>query len=96
MRFTVEEAAKVAELARLTLPADKLERLAVQMGDILAYMDTLGACDTSGVEPLYSPVEHPAPLRADVSVKTCRREDILAQAPQSDGCFFVVPKIVAG
>jgi len=96
MKFTPEQAAKVAVLARLKLPDDKLERLAAQMGDILSYMDTLEACPTNGVEPLYSPVEHDTPLRMDVAVKTFERADILGQAPDSDGRFFVVPKIVTG
>jgi len=96
MKFTPEQAAKVAVLARLKLPEDKLERLAAQMGDILSYMDALAACDTTGVEPLYSPVEHETPMREDVAVKTVDRADILAQAPETDGRFFVVPKIVAG
>jgi len=96
MTFSPELAAKVATLARLRLPEDKLEHLAAQMGDILSYMDTLGECDTQGVEPLYGPVEHDAPLREDVAVKRFQRADILAQAPETDGSFFVVPKIVAG
>jgi len=96
MRFTSEQAALVAALARLKLKEDKLERLAVQMDGILAFMDTLAACDTTDVSPLYSPVEHDAPLRADIAEKTFARADILAQAPQSDGRFFVVPKIVSG
>lgn len=96
MKFTPEQAAKVAALARLRLPEDKLEHLAAQMGDILAYMDTLEACDTRGVEPLYSPVEHGTPMREDAVVKTCRRADVLAGAPETDGRFFIVPKIVSG
>ena len=96
MNFTPEQAAKVAALARLRLPEGKLARLAAQMDDILAYVDTLAACDTTGVEPLYGPVEHPTPLREDVAVKTCLRSEILAQAPESDGRFFIVPKIVSG
>jgi len=59
-------------------------------------MDTLASCETEGVEPLYSPVEHPTPLRMDVAMKTCKRADILAGAPDTDGRFFVVPKIVSG
>ena len=96
MKFTPDQAARVATLARLRLPEDKLEHLAAQMGDILSYMDTLSACDTQGVDPLYGPVEHDTPLRLDVAVKTFQRADILSQAPESDGTFFVVPKIVAG
>ena len=96
MKFTPEQAARVATLARQRLPQGELERLAAQMGDILSYMDTLAECDTQGVEPLYGPVEHATPLRTDVAVKKFERADILAQAPESDGRFFVVPKIVSG
>ncbi len=96
MTFTTQQAAKVAVLARLRLPEDQLERLTAQMGDILRYMETLGECDTQGVEPHYGPVEHATPLRADEAVKTFDRAEILSQAPETDGAFFVVPKIVAG
>ncbi len=94
MKIRPDEVAKVARLARLRLDDDKLERFAGQMDDILAYMETLGAVDTTGVEPLYSPVVHGTPMRPDVAVKSCRRDDILANAPATDGQFFVVPKIV--
>lgn len=96
MKLSPEEAAKVAALARLRLSGDTLERFAAQMGDILDYMDTLNACPTDGVEPLYSPVEHDTPYRADEAVKTCTREEILRNAPETDGRFFVVPRIVNG
>ncbi|WP_243311356.1 Asp-tRNA(Asn)/Glu-tRNA(Gln) amidotransferase subunit GatC [Fundidesulfovibrio agrisoli] len=96
MKFTPQQAAKVAALARLRLPEEKLERIASQIGDILNYMEALEACDTAGVEPLYSPVEHPTPLRADVAEKTFQRSDILSGAPETDGTYFIVPKIVAG
>ena len=96
MKLSPHEAGKVATLARLRLSEDTLERFAAQMGDILTYMETLNACDTQGVEPLYGPVEHGTPLRMDVAVKTCTRQDVLANAPESDGQFFIVPKIVSG
>ena len=53
-----------------------------------------GALDTTGVEPLYSPVGHETPLREDVAVATCARDQILGNAPAADGQFFIVPKIV--
>ena len=94
MPISSEDAAKVAKLARLRLDDDKLERFAGQMDGILAYMETLGSVDTTGVEPLYSPVTHETPMRADVAAKTCSRDQILANAPATDGQFFIVPKIV--
>ena len=94
MTIRPEEVAKVAKLAKLRFDDTKLERFAGQMDDILAYMETLGALDTTGVEPLYSPVGHETPLRDDVVTKTCARDQILANAPATDGQFFIVPKIV--
>jgi aspartyl-tRNA(Asn)/glutamyl-tRNA(Gln) amidotransferase subunit C len=94
MPIAPKDVAKVAKLSRLHLDDAKLERFAGQMDDILAYMETLGSLDTSGVEPLYSPVTHETPLRDDVVVKACTRDQILANAPATDGQFFIVPKIV--
>ena len=96
MEISPQEAAKVARLARLRLPEDTLTRFAHQLGDILSYINTLESCDTQGVEPLYGPVEHQTPLRPDVAAKTCTREEILANAPETDGQFFIVPKIITG
>lgn len=94
MPISSEDAAKVAKLARLRLDDDKLEHFAGQMDGILAYMETLGSVDTAGVEPLYSPVTHETPMRDDVASKGCSRDQILANAPATDGQFFIVPKIV--
>jgi aspartyl-tRNA(Asn)/glutamyl-tRNA(Gln) amidotransferase subunit C len=94
MDVSPELAAKVATLARLRLDADKLERFAGQMHDILNYMETLAAVDTTGVEPLYGPVAHASPTRPDEAARTCTRDEVLRNAPESDGRFFIVPKIV--
>ncbi len=95
MTIQPETVAKVAKLAKLRLDDDKVGRFADQMDGILAYMETLGELDTTGVEPLYSPVADEAtPMRPDVAVKTFPRDKILANAPKTDGQFFIVPKIV--
>jgi aspartyl-tRNA(Asn)/glutamyl-tRNA(Gln) amidotransferase subunit C len=57
-------------------------------------MDKLGELDTDAVEPLYSPVKHTTVLRRDEVRKDYRREEILANAPEQDGQFFIVPRIV--
>lgn len=94
MAITPEEVAKVARLARLDLPQDKLELFAGQLGDILEYMDKLSEIDISDVEPMFSPVEHVTVTRPDVVSKEYEREDILSNAPESDGEHFIVPRIV--
>ena len=94
MKISPEEVAKVARLARLDLAEDKLELFAGQLGDILNYMDKLGELDTDAVEPMYSPVKHTTVLRKDEASKDYKREEVLSNAPEQDGQFFIVPRIV--
>ncbi len=103
MTESLQRVQAVAELARLDLgrglsPQEaevKLMRFASQFKDIVALMDTLTEVDTNGVEPLYWPLAAPAaPLREDVARKDCTREELFANAPDQDGRFFVVPRIV--
>ena len=93
----------VAKLARLDLGAGltpeeadaKLTTFAKQFNDIVSLMDTLAEVDTSGVEPLYWPLAAPvAPLREDVAIRHNTREELLRNAPEQDGQFFIVPRIV--
>jgi len=94
MKISPQEVARIAALARLGIDQDSLEPFAAQFNEILDYMDLLGQADTTGVEPLYSPVDGPARLREDVATGGYSREELLASAPQTDGVHFVVPKIV--
>ncbi|MBI9078637.1 MAG: Asp-tRNA(Asn)/Glu-tRNA(Gln) amidotransferase subunit GatC [Pseudodesulfovibrio sp.] len=94
MKITPEEVAKVAKLSRLDLPKEKLELFAGQLGDILGYMEKLGELDTDNVDPMYSPVQHTTVLRKDELKKDYTREEVLSNAPEQDGKFFIVPKIV--
>lgn len=94
MKISPEQVAQVARLARLHLGEEELARFAGQIGDILEHMDELGQANTEGVEPLYSPVEHVTRLRDDEVHRDCTREDVLDGAPNSDGKYFIVPRIV--
>lgn len=94
MKISPEQVAKVAKLARLDLSQEKLDLFSGQLDDILNYMDKLNELDTSDVEPMYSPVEHNTVLREDVEKKEFQRSQILSNAPEEDGKFFIVPKIV--
>lgn len=98
-----ERVRAVANLARINLTeglspeeAEKtLDRFAGQFADIVKLMDTLAEVDTTGVEPLYQPLAFtPAPPREDVARRLRTREEVLANAPEQDNGFFVVPKIV--
>jgi len=94
MSITRENVAHMAELARLNLDEATQERFARQFSDILRYMDALNAVDTQEVEPLYQPVRHSAAARPDQVKASLDREKLLAGAPEHNGHYFVVPRIV--
>ena len=85
---------KVANLARIREPEDRLEPLAQELSAILAWIEQLGEVDTDGVEPMTSVVAAKLPMRQDVVSDGGCVDDILANAPKSKGGFFVVPKVV--
>ena len=92
--INLDEVSHMASLSRLSVSEEEQTLFARQMGDILAYMDVLARVDTSDVEPLYSPAQHPGPLREDVSARRRERSEVLANAPEADGEYFIVPRIV--
>ena len=94
MSITREKVAQMAELAKLELDEAIQERFARQFSVILRYMDELNAVDTEGVEALYQPVQHSAATRPDLVEASLEREKLLAGAPEQDGRYFVVPRIV--
>jgi aspartyl-tRNA(Asn)/glutamyl-tRNA(Gln) amidotransferase subunit C len=93
-RLTREDVAKVALLGRLKLSADELERMTEQLGRVLEYVDILSEVDTQGVEPLAHPIELADVFREDILAECLSREEALANAPNTDGRFFVVPSIL--
>ena len=84
----------VAHLARLKLSPEEEQKLGVQLGDILGYIEKLKEVDVSGVEP----TAHPFPLvnvtRPDEARPSLPHEDALRNAPQQTAGLFAVPKIV--
>lgn len=96
MSLTPEEFRHLCSLARLDPDPDTAALISRQCDEILAYMDQLAHVDTEGVEPLYSPTEQPTLYREDVIVRSLTRDQIMANAPESDGRFFIVPRVVEG
>jgi aspartyl-tRNA(Asn)/glutamyl-tRNA(Gln) amidotransferase subunit C len=94
MTITRETVAHMAELAKLELDEAMQERFARQFSDILRYMDVLNTVDTQGVEALYQPVQHSAATRPDRVEASLDRKKLLVGAPDQDGQYFVVPRIV--
>jgi aspartyl-tRNA(Asn)/glutamyl-tRNA(Gln) amidotransferase subunit C len=85
---------KVARLARIAEPEEKLEPLARELSGILNWIEQLNEVDTSGVEPMTSAVHTPLPMRDDVVTDGGDPAKVLASAPKTARGFFVVPKVV--
>lgn len=93
-KVTPELVRHVARLARLQLSDEHLARLATQLESILQYVDQIEQVDVTGTEPM----AHALPLhnvfRDDVIEPSLPLEKVLQNAPDSDGPYFKVPKIL--
>lgn len=85
---------KVARLARIAVPEERLEPMAKELNTILAWIEQLNEVDVEGVEPMTTPVAMELPLREDVVTDGNIRDQVLANAPRTEDGFFVVPKVV--
>ena len=94
-RISADDVRKVAKLARLNLPDDKIATYTGQLESSLGYGSHLEQVDTTGVPETTRAVEVTNVTRQDGVDPTPVREEILDQAPQREGDFFRVPKILA-
>ncbi len=94
-KISADDVRKVAGLARLDLPEEKIATYTGQLERILEYVAHLEQVDTEGVPPTTRAVEVVNVTRDDVVVPTEVREDLLNEAPLREGDFFRVPKILA-
>ena len=85
---------KVASLARIREPDDRLEDLAAELSGILQWIEQLAEVDTDGIEPMTSVVAQALPWREDVVTDGGAADKILANAPKQGRGFFIVPKVV--
>jgi aspartyl-tRNA(Asn)/glutamyl-tRNA(Gln) amidotransferase subunit C len=84
----------VAHLARLELAEEELSRFHRQLDNILKYVEQLNQADTAGVEPLAHAAGAGNVFREDQVTPSLDRAKALEQAPDSDGRFFRVPRII--
>jgi len=93
-KITLEEVERVARLARLALTPEEKERMRAQLDVILAYIDKLRQLDTDGVEPTSHAIPMTNVMREDEPRPPFPKEEMLANAPELEGDFFRVPKII--
>jgi aspartyl-tRNA(Asn)/glutamyl-tRNA(Gln) amidotransferase subunit C len=91
-----EQVQKVAHLARLELTSEEEGQFTTQLNDILDYFEQLSELDVSDVQPTTRAIDVSNVVRVDRLQPYTDRETILEGAPDRDGDFFKVPKIVTG
>lgn len=98
MPLTPSDVSRIAHLARLELqPAEQAAMLA-QLNGFFTIVEQMSAVDTSGVEPLYTPLSAVANvtlrLRDDVVTESDRRDVNQRSAPSVEDGLFLVPKVM--
>ena len=93
-KITKQDVEYVAALAQLSPDDATKERLVRELGDILGYMDKLNELDTTDVEPTMHAMPMTNVFREDVVRDSLPREFALANAPKTDGEYFLVPRIL--
>ena len=85
---------KVARLSRLELTEAEVAEFADQLSAILEYVEKMNELDTADVQPLAHCLPISNCFRADCVKESLGTEKVLGNAPQRDGKFFKVPKII--
>jgi aspartyl-tRNA(Asn)/glutamyl-tRNA(Gln) amidotransferase subunit C len=98
MPLTPEDVSRIAHLARLALTPDEEPVMLAQLNGFFSIVEQMGAVDTSGVEPLYTPLsaiqDVPLRLREDAVTESNEREANQRNAPAVEDGLFLVPRVI--
>ncbi len=84
----------IAKLARLNLTSDEIDKYTRELTVILTYVDQLQAVDTTGVEPKNQFISAENVFREDIPEPSLSCDEALRNAPDRDGEYFHVPKVI--
>jgi aspartyl-tRNA(Asn)/glutamyl-tRNA(Gln) amidotransferase subunit C len=90
-----EEVKKVASLARLNITEAEEKAFTTQLNSILEYFAQLSELDTTDVAPTTRAIETSNITRPDTLTPFPHKEELLKAAPEQQGDFFRVPKIIS-
>ena len=98
MALTPKDVSRIADLARLELQPAEQSAMLAQLNGFFSIVEQMSAVDTSGVEPLYTPLSAVTDvalrLRDDVITETDQRELNQRSAPAVADGLFLVPKVI--
>lgn len=94
MAISKKEVRYIAKLARLEFTEEEEAILAKDLSKVLDYMAKLNEVDTTDVPPMTHVLDLAGVTRPDQTESRITQEDALRNAPESDGTFFRVPKVI--
>ena len=98
MALTPDDVSRIANLARLELKAPEQAAMLQQLNGFFSIVERMRAIDTSGVEPLYTPLsaiqQVQLRLRDDVVTESNQRERNQLSAPAVEDGLVLVPKVI--
>jgi aspartyl-tRNA(Asn)/glutamyl-tRNA(Gln) amidotransferase subunit C len=98
MALSPQDVSRIAQLARLALKADEQAAMLAQLNDFFSIVEQMSAVDTTGVEPLYTPLsaigQVALRLRDDCVTETDDREANQRSAPAVENGLFLVPRVI--
>ena len=98
MPLTPEDVSRIANLARLALTPEEEPVMLAQLNGFFSIVEQMGAVDTSGIEPLYTPLsavqDVQLRLRADAVTESNQREANQRSAPAVEDGLFLVPRVI--
>jgi len=94
MSVDAETVRRVAHLARLAVAEGEIEDLRNELNAMLSFVERLAEVDVTGVEPMTSVTPMAMKMRKDQATGGGIADAILANAPEREDHFFVVPKVV--
>lgn len=94
MTLSLEEVEYIAELARLELTDEEKARYQKQLSEILEYVARLQALDTAQIDPTFSVLPPRNILRSDRARPGLSIDDLLRNAPDTEGAQFRVPSVL--
>ena len=94
MAVGIETVRRVAHLARMAVTEDEIKGLGRELNAILAFVGQLADIDVTGVEPMTSVTPMVMKMRKDEVNDGGIADAVLANAPEREDHFFVVPKVV--
>ena len=94
MKINKNTTLKIAKLTRIKIEEGEINELSAQLSSILDWVEQLSEVNTSNIEPLNNVSMAKLPLRKDEENKEDKSKDVLSNAPDKLGNFFVVPKVI--